>query len=183
MNDLSSQIKKKYNAYNYLDIISKQSFRENRETLIHSWKDMMKIFFSKIGCCKKDKHFINKEIMFERGLERYLYNLDIFSYFSKMREVDILKHILFSPEQKILIDFLSKPSISLIINNKESPLAPSLNSFENNEDGINNLYNSFVKCNKHFLKRKNENHNKLLELTSYELFQLIHEEENVNNET
>ena len=100
-----------------------------------------------------------------------------------MRKADILKHILFSPEQKILIDFLSKPSISLIINNKESPLAPSLNSFENNEDGINNLYNSFVKCNKHFLKRKNENHKKLLELTSYELFQLIHEEENVNNET
>ena len=69
----------------------------------------------------------------------------------------------------------------MIINSKESPLAPSLNSFENN--GINNLYNSFVKCNKHFLKRKNENHKKLLELTSYELFQLIHEEENVNNET
>ena len=119
---------------------------------------------------------MNKEIMFEKGLERYLYNLDIFTYFSKMREIEILKHILVSPNQKDLVNFLSKPSISLIINDQESPLNLSNNSFRNTEDGINSFYDSFKKCHNKYLENKDQTYQKLLQLTSYELFQLIQDE-------
>ena len=108
--------------------------------------DLTKSLFAKVGCCKKDKHFQNKEILFEKGLERYLYNLDIFTYFTKTREIDILKHILLTLNQRALLDFLSKPSISLIIKGSESPLTKSLNIFDSTLSNIENFYSSFVNC-------------------------------------
>ena len=90
-----------------------------------------------------------------------------------MREIDILKYVLLTPNQKVLVDFVSKPSISLLINDKESPLSPSLETFDRSEDRIRDFHLSFIKCNNDYLKNKNENQQKLLQLTSYELFQLI----------
>lgn len=150
--------------------------KNNDETLVYSVGDLAKSLFSKMGCCKKDKHFQNKEILFEKGLERYLYNLDIFTYFTKMREVDILKHILLTSNQRAMLDFLSKPSISLIIKDSESPLTKSMNIFDNTLSNIENFYNSFVNCRNEYIKKKTESHEKLLKLTAYELYQLIQEE-------
>ena len=150
--------------------------KNNDETLVYSVGDLAKSLFSKMGCCKKDKHFQNKEILFEKGLERYLYNLDIFTYFTKMREVDILKHILLTSNQRAMLDFLSKPSISLIIKDSESPLTKSMNIFDNTLSNIENFYNSFVNCSNEYIKKKTESHEKFLKLTAYELYQLIQEE-------
>ena len=37
--------------------------KNNDETLVYSVGDLAKSLFSKMGCCKKDKHFQNKEIL------------------------------------------------------------------------------------------------------------------------
>lgn len=160
----------------YTNQQNNKNLETTNETLIYSWLDLIKIFFSKIGCCKKDKHFRNKEEMFEKGLERYFNNLDVFTYFKKIRELDILNHILLNSNQKNLVDFLSKPSVSLIIKDKESPLAHSLNQFENTPKQIKKFYSSFISCNDEYLKHQSTVNEKLLQLTSYELFQLIQEE-------
>ena len=78
--------------------------------------------------------------------------------------------------QRALLDFLSKPSISLIIKDSESPLTKSLNIFDNTLSNIENFYSSFVNCNNEYLKKRTESHEKLLKLTAYELYQLIQEE-------
>ena len=173
MNYLSEKVQNRYKTK-----ISKikQKNEGNNDTLVYSCCDLFKSLFAKIGCCKKDKHFQNKENLFSKGLERYLYNVDIFTYFTKMREIDILKHILLTANQRAMLDFLSKPSISLIIKDSESPLTKSLNIFDNTLSNIENFYNSFVKCSDEYLKKRTESHDKLLRLTAYELYQLIQEE-------
>ena len=93
-----------------------------------------------------------------------------------MREVDILKHILLTSNQRAMLDFLSKPSISLIIKDSESPLTKSMNIFDNTLSNIENFYNSFVNCSNEYIKKKTESHEKFLKLTAYELYQLIQEE-------
>ena len=172
-NYLPLQIKEKNKKNENIITPDKTQNQTENETLVYGFCDMIKVFFSKCGCCKKDQNFINKEILFEKGLESYFYNLNIFSYFTKMREIDILKYVLLTPNQKVLVDFVSKPSISLLINDKESPLSPSLETFDRSEDRIRDFHLSFIKCNNDYLKNKNENQQKLLQLTSYELFQLI----------
>ena len=172
-NYLPPQIKNKTKINEQMN--NKQNYQDksSEETLTHSFIEMGKLVFSKCGYCKKDKNFVNKEMMFEKGLERYYYYLSIFSYFTKMREIEILKYVLLSQNQKVLVDFVSKPSISLLINDKESPLSPSLDAFDNSADRMNTLHYSFIRCNNEFYRNKNENQQKLLQLASYELFQLI----------
>ena len=181
MNYLSDHVKNLYKTKTQREVATTEKTesteeKNNDETLVYSVGDLAKSLFSKMGCCKKDKHFQNKEILFEKGLERYLYNLDIFTYFTKMREVDILKHILLTSNQRAMLDFLSKPSISLIIKDSESPLTKSMNIFDNTLSNIENFYNSFVNCSNEYIKKKTESHEKLLKLTAYELYQLIQEE-------
>ncbi len=181
MNYLSDHVQNRYktkvvstkNSVNMNNNNTKEEEHENDDTLVYSLMDLTKSLFAKVGCCKKDKHFQNQEILFEKGLERYLYNLDIFTYFTKTREIDILKHILLTSNQRALLDFLSKPSISLIIKDSESPLTKSLNIFDNTLSNIENFYSSFVNCNNEYLKKRTESHEKLLKLTAYELYQLI----------
>ena len=48
-----------------------------------------------------------------------------------MREIDLLKYILIPYDKKPIIDFLTKPSISLLSKDKECPL-PQANTFVDN---------------------------------------------------
>ena len=171
VNYLSDNLKKVYKQ----KCLSKSKNNTN-ESLVFSFKDMLKALFFTLGCCKKDKHIKQKQILFEKGEERYLYNLDIFTYFTKMREIDLLKYILIPSDKKPIIDFLTKPSISLLSKDKECPL-PQTNTFvDNTLNNVNEFYFSFNRCSEEYLKKKREHDKKILGLASYEIFQLLEDD-------
>ena len=153
-----------------------KSKNDINESLVFSSKDLIKALFFTMGCCKKDKHIKQKQILFEKGEERYLYNLDIFTYFTRMREIDLLKYILIPSDKKPIIDFLTKPSISLLSKDKECPL-PQANIFvDNTLNNVNEFYCSFNRCSEEYLKMKREHDKKILGLASYEIFQLLEDD-------
>ena len=60
-----------------------------------------------------------------------------------MREIDLLKYILIPSDKQPIIDFLTKPSISLLSKDKECPL-PQANTFvDNTLNNVNEFYCSF----------------------------------------
>jgi hypothetical protein len=55
----------------------------------------------------------NQYELYNKGYEKIAYNMNIMTYIRKMNETDLMKHLLFDRDQINLINFLSKPSISL----------------------------------------------------------------------
>ena len=44
-----------------------KSKNDINESLVFSFKDLIKALFFTMGCCKKDKHIKQKQILFEKG--------------------------------------------------------------------------------------------------------------------
>jgi hypothetical protein len=97
--------------------------------------------------------------------------MNILTYMRKIQEIDILKHILLDEKQKALLNFLSKPSISLL--NKHD-IHENLHGNYNVNIGkveIDDIY----ECYNSIFNREHGNgiDQKLLDMVSYELENLI----------
>lgn len=134
--------------------------------------DLIKLFGLSIGINSNIKY---KEMLYEKGMNYFLTNLDIFTYFSKMREIDLIKYFLFDANEINLIHFISKPSVSNAISENYTPMynnkrefTMTMNNIEAISDSFNQLYYKYN--NKPF---KDEKTHKILKQTAYEICQLI----------
>ena len=181
--------------YNNNKEIQKKKAKSKNKSLLFSFTDMINTLLIALGCGKKNKNLEEKETLFKKGEAIYLYYLDIFTYFTKMREIDLLKYILIPSNKKPIIDFLTKPSISIFSKDTKCPLPQSNTFIDNTLDNVEEIYQSFLNCHeeyrqkenyynlniksrKEYLKSVKEVDKKILDLTAYEIHQLIGEEIN-----
>lgn len=54
-----------------------------------------------------------KNSLFKKGLEKLFFQLDVLNYIKQMQQLEILGYSLLEPNENIILQFLSKPSISL----------------------------------------------------------------------
>lgn len=124
------------------------------------------IFF----CCKR-KQTNFKHQLFKKAKKKFKYNMNILTYMRKIQEIDIIKHILLDDKQKILLNFLSKPSISLL--NKHD-IHKNLHGNYNVDIGKSEI-DSLYDCYNTIFRREhhNDTDQKLLDMVSYEIDNLI----------
>jgi hypothetical protein len=124
-------------------------------------------------CCfcfskNKDKHKL-----YEKGFEKVSYNLNVLTYIRKMHEIDLMKHLLFDEDQINLINFLSKPSVSLA---NKMDIYEDISKKRNTsmrKDEIDKIYSSY---SKEILKTKYKDVDlKLINLFKNEMEHLVHE--------
>ncbi len=101
-----------------------------------------------ILCCGNCKEVQQKGIVFENADKIFNKNLDIINYMKKMQEIDIVKYLILDNETLDLMNFLSKPSVSIgqRVNEDEEYLKfffPSEKINSINFTNINNLKNSY----------------------------------------
>ena len=82
---------------------------ENNEDPVNT--NIIEIFFSYI-CCKNKKLNFKKEI-YDYGKSKVEYYFDILTILKKMQEIDIMKDLIFNEKEKCILDFLTKPVISI----------------------------------------------------------------------
>lgn len=121
-------------------------------------------------CCKK-KQTNYKHQLFKKAKKKFKYNMNILTYMRKIQEIDILKHILLDEKQMTLLNFLSKPSISLL--NKHN-IHDNLHGNYNVDIGQNKIDNIYENYNAIFTREHgNDIDQKLLDMVSYEVDNLI----------
>ena len=121
--------------------------------------------------CRKKKEPNYKHLLFKKAKKKFKYNMNILTYMRKIQEIDILKHILLDEKQKSLLNFLSKPSISLL--NKHE-IYDNLHGNYNVNIGKNEIDNIYDNYNAIFTREHgNEVDQKLLDMVSYEVDNLI----------
>ena len=69
------------------------------------------IFFRFCPCKTKKLNLKNK--FYEKASKKMEYYFDIFTYIKKMQEIDIIKYLLLDQDQIKLLNFISKPSVSM----------------------------------------------------------------------
>ena len=63
-----------------------------------------------VFCCKSKE---KKEMVFEKADKIFNKNLDIISFMKKMQELDIVKYLVMDNDTIELMNFLSKPSVTI----------------------------------------------------------------------
>jgi len=71
-----------------------------------------KDIFSRLFCCKLFKSS-KKHIIFENAERKFNHNLDMVIYMKKMQELEIIKYLLLDKNTLQLVNFISKPCISM----------------------------------------------------------------------
>lgn len=107
-------------------------------------------------CCCSPIHLKYRKQVYSRGKDKLDYYLDILTLIKKFQEFDIIKSLIFNKEQLAIIDFLSKPIVSIADDGNKSKLI--LNDFEQenyaklvlkdsqiSEEEVDNLYNCYLK--------------------------------------
>lgn len=54
-----------------------------------------------------------KNILFRKAIEKLFFQLDVLNYIKHMQQLEILNYSILEPNENIIVQFLSKPSISL----------------------------------------------------------------------
>ena len=97
--------------------------KKNKEKIYNSKKkrkknddfhyNCLEIIFYLICPCFSWKKLTIKNLLIKKGEEKLYLQLDILSYIRRMQQLELLNYILLEPNERIILDFLSKPSISL----------------------------------------------------------------------
>lgn len=160
---------------------SLQEDLENPEEVIERQNPNSMGFFDillYVLCCGNCKDVQKKGIVFENADKIFNKNLDVINYMKKMQEIDIVKYLVLDNETLDLMNFLSKPSVSIgqRLNQDDEYLKfffPSEKINSINYSNINNLKNSYD------MIVKRENHNKV-DKRILKLFHIQLQEMNVN---
>ena len=123
-------------------MIDQQKFKKSNPYYIY-----MKDIFLLIFCCR---NISKKKIIYDKAKSKFDYNIDLITFMIKMQEIDIIKYLLLDINTLTLMNFISKPSISM--NNdsiddvvyRKFFIEPSENS-KSKYDNIDELKESYVK--------------------------------------
>ena len=137
------------------------------------------ILFYLICPCFSWKKLKIKNTLIKKGEEKLYLQLDILSYIRRMQQLELLNYILLEPGENIILDFLSKPSISLA--NKVDIQSKIYLQYQSyipyyEIDDFTNYYKILMKK-----KDKNNIEKRLLNIATIQLNNIIKEE--INNST
>lgn len=125
-------------------------------------------------CCLwkslKKKHALSK-----KGIEILFFKLDVLNYLKHMQLLDILNYSLLEPNEKIIVQFLSKPSISLA--NKKSIYKKIHSIYDIDRQEADELFSAIKEL--YDKKDKNSFEKRLLKLTKGEICTLIRKIKNI----
>lgn len=135
-------------------------------------------FFIKISdicclvlCCKK---MGKKKIIFDNAERKFNNNIDLVTYMNKMQEVEILKYLLLDRDTLQLMNFISKPCISMTTQGIENE---EYNLFFHKLEEINMMSNENIDVVKKSYDKVNEKRNKtFVDERIIKLFELQMEE-------
>lgn len=74
---------------------------------------LLEVFFVLICPSCSWKKLQKKNILMKKGLDKIFFQLDVLNYIRHMQLLEILNYSLLEPNENIIVQFLSKPSISL----------------------------------------------------------------------
>ena len=101
--------------------MAEDKFSINQDTKNYKFVKMNTCHYLLSLClCNKRKVWKRNKELVEKTQEKVHYFLDVMTYIEKFQEIECLKHILFSKEERHLFDFISSPS--LIANSSISEL-------------------------------------------------------------
>lgn len=90
------------------EYISKFKIRRSKTLKLSTWDVLMKYLLCKLYKKKKFENHVYNE-----GQKKLNYYLDVLTLIKKSQELELIKRIIFSKDQQNLINFLSKPLISV----------------------------------------------------------------------
>lgn len=133
------------------------------------WEIILKTVF----CCCPAKTMQVKNELLKKGEEKFLQHMDILSYVRKMQELDLLKYLLLNQEQITLLNFLSKPSVSLINRKDIFQTISQKSNIDINFEEIDKIHSAFNKIFDNKIKSAIDT--RLIDVVSYEIDSLISE--------
>ena len=110
-----------------------------------------------------------KGILLKKARKKFFFQLDVLNYLKKMQMLDLLTFTLLEPEENTIIQFLSKPSISLAQRKDIYDKIQRVNNIDSKE--VEELYNAL----KHFSGNQQQTpvQQRLFKLTKKEMGILI----------
>ena len=106
-----------------------------------------------------------KSFLLGKAKEKLFFQLDVLNYLKKMQLIDLLGYTFLSPEENTILQFLSKPSISLA---QRTDIYDKINTLNNvGMKEVDELYNAI----RHLYdnKNKSEMQKRLFSLTKSEM--------------
>lgn len=115
--------------------------------------------------CASWKKLKKKKNLLKKAKEKLFFQLDILNFLKKMQLIDLIDYVLLEPEENTILQFLSKPSVSLAQRTDIYDRIHQINNVELKE--VDELYDAIKKLkNKKF---KNEMQKRLYNLTKSEM--------------
>ena len=128
-------------------ISESENDKKNAKPIANHWNITCKDLCCLIFCCRS---FKKKKLMYEASESKFNYNIDIITYLKKMQEIDIIKYLLLDVDTLNLMNFISKPSVSLTKSNIDSKEYKTF--FDNNETAIALNEDNIEKLKKSYLR-------------------------------
>ena len=106
-----------------------------------------------------------KNILFQKGIKRLFFQLDVLNYIKHMQQLEILNYSILEPYENVIVQFLSKPSISLAQRKDAYDQIRTINDINTQE--ANEVFFAITQllCN----KEKSNFQKRLQKLTKYEV--------------
>lgn len=117
---IDNEILQKYNSDNLLKVSQKEKLNESHPEMLPEdaikkenpnsmgFCDIMLYIF----CCGQIRSK-KKANLFENGNKIFNKNLDLIHFMNKMQEIDIIKYLILDKEQLDIMNFISKPAVSM----------------------------------------------------------------------
>ena len=141
---------KRYKKFNVLDAkITKKKNNFSANVIPNLHLNLMEIMITLFCPFLISKKLKKKNLLLKNGKKKFFENLDILTYLKNLQQIQVLNYILFEKYQINLIEFISKPCISLV------------NEYSNNNNikkkDENLEIEKFFEYYKILIKKKNKN--------------------------
>lgn len=167
VSERKNQTEKKDHSTCKIALDDKSLLKENVIMHFSVWEIVIKFV---CFCCPNRKIKSKCQLM-NKGYEKLNYNMNVLTYIRKMQEIDILKFILLNKDQITLLNFLSKPSVSLVSNNELIESLYKIFNVEINKSEVDKIGDAI---NNMFLRDHiSDVDKKLLELVNSEIYNLV----------
>lgn len=113
---------------------------------------LIELFLLFACSCISWKRLKAKKNLLHKAKEKLFFQLDVLNYLKKMQLLDLLVYSLLEPEENIILQFLSKPSISLAQRNDIFDKINQINNVDSKE--VNELYSAIKKIEQKTKKTK-----------------------------
>ena len=126
-------------------------------------------------CPCKTRRLELKNSLFKKSYKKMEYYFDIYTYFKKIQEIDILKYLLLDKNQVKLFNFLSRPSVSLAYSDSDEIYQKEQQNRNNTADSYISIedLNEIIQSYKKLMTKNEKLNEKLFYLFDYEIDHLI----------